>query len=257
MISLYIAILFFGVAALYASVGFGGGSTYIAILALVGTSYEVIPIIALLCNIIVVTGGSYRFFKQKMIPWPRIWPLLIFSIPAAWLGGVTPISREYFMLILGVTLITAALMIIWRSYLNQNISTTANIEKSAYNNIILSASLGVIIGYMSGLVGIGGGIFLAPLLLLLKWDKPRKIAASASIFILCNSIAGLLGQFGKYDALLINEVITPHITLFLAVLIGGQLGSYLAVKILAERIIIMLTALLTLYVGLRILWFTV
>lgn len=253
--SLYLAILFFTIAAIYASVGFGGGSTYIAILALAGFSFEAIPIIALLCNIIVVTGGSLRFQYQNLIPWKRIWLLLLLSFPAAWLGGQTPISREYFMTILGATLILAALIILWRLYSDQKAYIGFKTQLSLSKNIFVPSILGVAIGYISGLVGIGGGIFLAPLLLLMKWGNAREVAATASIFILFNSIAGLAGQFVKYEGAVFNELVIPNLSLFIAVLIGGQLGSYMAVKILPEYIIGLLTALLTLYVGLRILWF--
>jgi len=249
-----LALIFLIVALLYASVGFGGGSTYIAILALTNISFETIPILALICNIIVVTGNSLRFKSNNLIPWRRIWPLLLFSVPAAWLGGFTVISRENFIFLLGVLLILAALILLVRSWLDRKIEIEKIREYSHFQTFILCAVMGTFIGYVSGLVGIGGGIFLAPILLLIKWTKPREIAATASIFILVNSIAGLTGQFGKYDYIVIQDIISPHILLFIAVLIGGQLGSFLVLKILSESIIRNLTAILTLYIGLRLIW---
>lgn len=245
-----LAIFFAIVALLYASVGFGGGSTYIALLALSNVSYAVIPIIGLLCNIIVVTGGSIRFASKDMIPWRGVWPILIFSIPAAWLGGITPISRDIFLTLLGSLLIISAILILVRSMIDKRQDFSAERTDQQF---IIPALLGAVIGYISGLVGIGGGIFLAPALLLLRWASPRQIAATASIFILLNSLAGLMGQMGKYDGILWNDVIIPYLSLFIAVFIGGQMGSLLAVKILPENIIRILTIILTLYIGIRIL----
>lgn len=246
-----LAIIFAIVALLYASIGFGGGSTYIALLALTPIAFAAIPIIALLCNIIVVTGGTIRFASRRIIPWKSIWPILIFSIPAAWLGGITPISRDIFLSLLGILLILSAILIMGRSWID---NWEMTYQKHNHHKFILPAMLGAMIGYISGLVGIGGGIFLAPALLLLRWGSPRQIAAMASLFILVNSIAGLIGQIGKYDGILWNDIIAPNLPLFIAVFIGGQMGSLLAVKILPEKIIHILTAILTLYVGLRILW---
>ncbi len=242
-----LAVVFALTAMLYASIGFGGGSTYIALLALIETPYEAIPIIALLCNIIVVSGSSLRFSLHKIIPWQRISPILIFSIPAAWLGGITPISRDIFMIVLGLLLIASSALILWR----QKDETKPAVQSI---NLVISALLGFIIGYLAGLVGIGGGIFLAPLLLVMKWGNAREIAASASLFILVNSIAGLIGQMSKYEGHMWNDIIITHYILFIAVFIGGQIGSLFAVKILPEKIIKILTALLTLYVGIRILF---
>lgn len=247
---LILAIIFALVALVYASIGFGGGSTYIAILALTDLSFAAMPIIALMCNIIVVTGGTIRFGLQRLIPWRRIWPILILSVPAAWLGGITPITQGNFMLLLGVMLIASAAMLSLRSLMGKD----DKIAPHYGNNTLLCAFLAALIGYISGLVGIGGGIFLAPLLLLLRWASPREIAATASLFILFNSIAAITGQIGKYNGSIFGEIITPNLPLFIAVFIGGQMGSLLAVKVLPETIIRMLTIILTLYVGVRILY---
>lgn len=247
--SIYLAVIFAITAMIYASIGFGGGSTYIALLALIKTPYETIPIIALLCNIIVVTGGSLRFSWHKIIPWRRIYPILLFSTPAAWLGGLTPISYNIFMLLLGGVLILSSGLIFLRR---------TDTEEQIYDekNILFYAILGGIIGYVSGLVGIGGGIFLAPLLLIMRWGHAREIAATASLFILVNSTAGIFGQLGKFQGQLWGDIIMPHYLLFIAVFIGGQIGSVFAVKILPEKTIKILTAILTFYVGIRILFFS-
>ena len=244
---LTLAVIFVITALLYASVGFGGGSTYIALLVISETPYESIPIIALLCNIIVVSGASLRFSMHKIIPWQRISPILTFSVPAAWLGGITPISRDMFIILLGLLLIASSILILWR-HKDETKTEVHNI------NPAISALLGFIIGYVAGLVGIGGGIFLAPILLIMRWGNAREIASSASIFILVNSIAGLIGQWSKYEGQLWDDVIAPYYILFIAVFIGGQIGSHFALRILPENIIKILTAMLTLYVGIRLLF---
>lgn len=248
---LSLAISFAIVALLYASVGFGGGSTYIALLALTDMPFTSIPIIALLCNIIVVLGGTIRFAAQRLILWRSVWPIILCSVPAAWLGGLTPISRDDFLILLALVLIASAVMILIRPFIGGQADTDKYSDKQKW---MISAILGAVIGYISGLVGIGGGIFLAPILLLIRWASPRHIAATASLFILLNSIAGIIGQTAKYDGMLWGDIIAPNLPLFIAVLIGGQMGSLLAVKILPENIIKLLTVILTLYVAIRILW---
>ena len=241
--------LFFLTATIYASVGFGGGSTYIALLALSGLDYRVLPVIALICNIIVVTGGSIRFQLRGLIPWSKIWPILLLSVPAAWMGGMIPVGKDHFLLLLGLSLTAAAILL----FIPQ--SRPINLDESQWNQSFWFApALGAGIGFLSGMVGIGGGIFLAPVLLLTKWSNSRRIAATASIFILVNSISGLIGQIMKSGISGSAGFIGDYWPLFLAVLIGGQLGSYLASKTLPEIWIKRLTALLILYVALRLLW---
>lgn len=246
-----LAALFFVTALLYASVGFGGGSTYIALLALAEIDYRALPIIALLCNVIVVTGGSIRFHLRRLIDWRRVWPIFAMSVPAAWAGGMVPIDRENFLILLGISLFLAALLLLLEPWFRQQPGRTAG-EQS--NSVALSSGLGAGIGFLSGMVGIGGGIFLAPILLLINWADSRRIAAAASVFILVNSLAGLGGQLMKSGWDHSAMAITAYLPLFIAVLIGGQLGSHLATKTLSEIWIRRLTALLILYVAIRILW---
>lgn len=245
-----LAALFALTAALYASVGFGGGSTYIALLALAELDYRALPIIALLCNIIVVTGGTLRFQARGLIEWQRIWPILLLSVPAAWLGGTIPIARESFSLLLGFSLFAAALLLIAEPILRINRSSQRRWSQAS----LFSPAIGAAIGFLSGMVGIGGGIFLAPILLLTNWADSRRVAATASLFILVNSIAGLTGQMMKSGLMQSTEAFSSYWPLFLGVLIGGQIGSQLASKQLPEIWIRRLTAVLILYVSLRILW---
>ena len=249
LVSPLLAGLFFFTAALYASVGFGGGSTYIALLALSGLDYQVLPVIALVCNIIVVTGGSVRFHLRGLIPWSKAWPIILLSVPAAWAGGMLPVSKDHFYLLLGSSLAAAAILL-----LIPQLQFNKNNDSSWINRLWFTPALGAGIGFLSGIVGIGGGIFLAPILLLTNWSDSRRIAATASIFILVNSISGLVGQIMKSGFSASAGAIGGYWPLFLAVLIGGQLGSYLASKTLPEIWIKRLTALLILYVAIRLLW---
>ncbi len=246
-----LAILFALTAALYASVGFGGGSTYIALLALAELDYRALPIIALLCNIIVVTGGAIRFHIRDLIDWPRIWPILIMSVPAAWLGGRMVIGEENFLLLLGLSLAAAGILLIAEPFIKR----TETVRRGWTGHRLFGPAIGTGIGFLSGMVGIGGGIFLAPILLLTRWSDSRRIAATASVFILVNSIAGLGGQLAKSGFDSGGEAILAYWPLFLGVLLGGQVGSILASKALPEIWIRRLTALLILYVAVRILWF--
>ena len=245
-----LAALFFLTAALYASVGFGGGSTYIALLALAEVDYRLIPVIALVCNIIVVTGGSLRFHLQKLVPWARILPIILLSVPAAWIGGMVPIERASFLFLLGTSLVVAALLLLLEPFLKQK-SVEQPVNGSTSHWFAPIAGTGI--GFVSGLVGIGGGVFLAPLLLLTRWADSRTVAATASVFILVNSMSGLIGQLMKTAPSVSVQGLQDYWPLFLAVLIGGQLGSYFASKALPETWIRRLTALLILYVAIRIL----
>lgn len=247
-----LAILFALTAALYASVGFGGGSTYIALLALAELDYRALPIIALLCNIIVVTGGTIRFQSRGLIDWPRIWPILLLSLPAAWFGGRMVLAQDSFMLLLGLSLAAAGILLIIEPFIKRAGRHSGNGQWSAHR--LFAPAVGTGIGFLSGMVGIGGGIFLAPLLLLTRWSDSRRIAATASVFILVNSIAGLGGQLMKSGLSSGGEAILAYWPLFVGVLLGGQIGSFLASKALPEIWIRRLTALLILYVAVRLLW---
>jgi len=232
-------------ALLYASVGFGGGSTYNALLVLAGTDYRILPSVALVCNIIVVAGGSWRFAREGCVPWRRLWPILLLSAPMAWVGGRIPIARDSFVLILGLSLLVAAILMLTQRERAGPIDSDPRWRWAA-------PLTGAGVGLLSGLVGIGGGIFLAPVLHLARWAEPRVIAGTASVFILVNSLAGLAGQASKIGSERISEV-AGYWPLMLAVLIGGQLGSLLGARILPPRLIRIATALLILYVAGRLL----
>lgn len=248
---LYFIGLFFIVAALYAAVGFGGGSTYNALLVLNGTDYRILPAIALACNIVVVSGGVWRFSKEKLLDVKSLFPFLLASIPAAWIGGRLPISEMLFTGLLGGALLISGL----RLLLQRDFVFNTQSKRSISN--WLASLMGGGIGLLSGLVGIGGGIFLAPVLYSLRWDTPRKIAAACSLFILVNSISGLSGQVSKLSDNDILALTTPYWPLLPAVFLGGHIGSWMASKHIDPVILKRLTAGLILYVATRLLfrWF--
>ncbi|OAD44800.1 sulfite exporter TauE/SafE family protein [Polaribacter atrinae] len=241
----HIILLFFTVAILYSSVGFGGGSSYLAILALTGIVFTQIRATALLCNIVVVSGNVFLFYHQKKIDWKKVIPLILLSIPFAFLGGKLKISQHVFFILLGFTLLFAAITM-WVS--KKIISSD---EKQTNLKPIKNASFGGVIGFISGMVGIGGGVFLAPLLHLTNWDTPKKIASTASVFILVNSLAGLLGQYSNPD-FIIDWSLTS--ILLITVFIGGQIGSRMSNNYFSPIQLKKATSILIAFVSLRILW---
>lgn len=240
-----LAAAFFVTALLYASVGFGGGSTYSALLALGGFDYRMLPILSLACNVIVVAGSSVRFARAGLTPWRGAALLTLAAAPAAFLGGLTPIGEGLFLAILGASLVlTGAALLLPQS--------PGRSDKPA-RLARFTPVIAVPIGYLAGLVGIGGGIFLAPVLHLLRWNGAREIAATAALFILVNSLFGLAGQRAKNGPEHFGEALAFGLPLLIAVAIGGQIGSLMAVKFLPQRVIRWLTAALTIVVGGRLL----
>ncbi|MEL6372182.1 MAG: sulfite exporter TauE/SafE family protein [Pseudomonadota bacterium] len=249
-----LALLFLATACLYASVGFGGGSTYNALLVLNGTDYRLLPSIALICNLIVVSGGTLRFAREGLLRWRDLLPFLAGSVPLAWIGGRLSISETVFTGLLGASLLASAVHLLSTSATPEQ-PTEIRARKSTFTSgkgVALASGAGI--GLLSGLVGIGGGIFLAPLLYLGRWGSPREIAAASSLFILVNSLSGLAGQVTKLTADGSSLSLIAYWPLFLAVLLGGQIGSRLGAKILPEPVMKRATALLIAYVALRLLW---
>jgi uncharacterized membrane protein YfcA len=232
-------------ALLYAAVGFGGGSTYSALLALVGFDYRLLPVLSLVCNIIVVSGSSVRFARAGLTPWRGASVLTGVGAPAAFLGGLTPIGEGAFLTLLGVSLVLTGITL-----LVPQRAVREGRQNRAVRWMPLAAAP---IGYLAGLVGIGGGIFLAPLLHLTRWNGAREIAAASALFILVNSLFGLGGQLIKNGPERFGEAIALGLPLLIAVVVGGQIGSLLAVRYLPRNAIRWLTAALTIYVGARLL----
>ena len=239
-----LSILFFVTALIYSSVGFGGGSTYLAILLIWGVPYTIFPVIALVCNIIVVSGNSINFIRSKNLNFSLLFPYLIGSIPLAFIGGSITIEKSLFEVLLFCVLLIAGIFLLIES-------KSFNKEQIKINQIPKSLSIfvGGVIGFMSGIVGIGGGIFLSPILFLMKAGYPKHITSSASLFILINSIFGIAGQLTK-DRIL-DELIN-YWPLFLVVFAGGQIGSFINIKFLSNKILALLTSFLVIFVAIRI-----
>ena len=238
-----LSIFFFITAILYSSVGFGGGSTYLALLLIWNIPYYIFPIIALICNIIVVTGNSINYIRAGNHNFKLLIPFLIGSIPFAFLGGTLIVDKAAFEILLFLVLSVAGLLLLIN---NKSYEDKEIIIKKI--NLFVSILIGSMLGLISGIVGIGGGIFLSPILFLLKADKPKNIVTTASLFILINSISGVFGQLTKET--LLKEIFV-YWPLLLAVLIGGLLGNYLNLKIFSNRILALITSLLVIFVAIR------
>lgn len=238
-----LAVTFFFVAFLYSSVGFGGGSSYLALLALTITSFFVIRSTALVCNLVVVSGSSLLYLKSGHLQLKKCLPFMLSSIPMAFVGAVFRLQEYIFFVLLGSTLILAAIALVVQTLQLKKDVEVANYPKwYAYG-------IGGGVGFLSGLVGIGGGIFLAPILNYMKWGKPLQIAALASFFILVNSISGIIGLASSGTF----QVFWPElVALMIAVFIGGQLGVRLALIKISPKGIRLFTALLVFLVGLRV-----
>ena len=245
MPEIWLIATFFIIALLYSSVGFGGGSSYTALLAWVGVDVYLVRMTSLLCNITVVSGSTIRFWLANYVPWRKVIPLTSVSIPLAFIGGLLHVEKHVLLIILGASLVTAGALSVIRFKESQK----PVLSKSGVATLTLMA--GAMAGFLAGLVGIGGGIFLAPILLLFKWDTPKRIAAASSAFILVNSIAGLSGQLIQGHVFMDWAFMLP---LALAVFVGGQIGVRLTVKTLNPRLVKALVGLLIIFVGVRILW---
>jgi uncharacterized protein len=245
---------FLSIAFVYASVGFGGGSSYLAVLSLYSFLFRMpdgminiheMRLIALICNIIVVTGGTIIFIRNKQVAWKKVLPLIVVSVPASFGGALVRLDQDTFFVLLGCSLVVAAVLL-WIK--TKRAGDEA--EVTYKSNMIKEGLLGGAIGFLSGMVGIGGGIFLSPVLNLMKWDAPKKIAATASLFILVNSISGIAGQMTD-ETEYINYVRVGF--LCGAVLIGGLLGSLVGAAKFNQLVIRRVTAVLVFAAGMEVL----
>ena len=238
-----LAILFLVTAILYSSVGFGGGSTYLALLLIWGVPYFIFPVIALSCNIIVVSGNCFNYIRAGNLNLRLLIPYLIGSIPLAYIGGSLPIEKPLFEILLFLVLAAAGILLLFNFKSHDD-----RVESYPKIPTLVSILIGAAIGFISGVVGIGGGIFLSPILFLIRAGRPKHIVTTASLFILINSIFGIIGQLTKNTVLV--EVLN-YWYLLAAVLIGGQVGNFLNLKIFQTRILALITALLVLFVAIR------
>lgn len=240
---LWLVPLFFLAALTYSAVGHGGASTYLAIFALFGFAHADIVPTVLVLNLLVSGLAFINYQRAGHFELRLLVPFIVASIPAAYLGGATQVSPAAFSLLLGVALLAAAL----RFLLPRPIVTLTAITPARLYGV--GVPVGLLLGFMAGLLGIGGGIFLSPLLLMLGWADTRKTAALSAAFIFLNSGAGLLAQ---------TTQALPDWTLAgslaVAVLAGGALGSYSGAFRLSSRILLRLLALVLLLAGLKLVW---
>ncbi|MBT3180624.1 MAG: sulfite exporter TauE/SafE family protein [Candidatus Marinimicrobia bacterium] len=226
MTDLLLPILFFFVALIYSSVGLGGGSAYTALMAIFGISYQVIPTTSLFLNLIVTFIGMIHFWKNGHGRLNLILPFLVTSIPMAYLGGSFAMPELMFKILLLATLI----LVLVRIYIINDLKIA--IQLNGIKKWIFILSLGGVLGFIAGTVGIGGGIYLVPLIIMFGLGTEKEAAAAGSMFIWVISLVGVIArtQIGTFDP----QFIIP---LAIAVLIGGFGGSYLgAVKFDAKTI---------------------
>jgi len=234
-------IVFFVIAFFYSSVGFGGGSSYLAILSIVLTDFYEIRTVALVFNLAVVTIGTLVYVQKNVFNWKKFWPFIVFSMPMAFLGAQLKLSEKTFFLILGGALLLSAFFMGLQALKRKN-------ENKSFSWMKRSG-LGGSVGFLSGVAGIGGGIFLSPILNLSGWANPRMVASLASTFILFNSVSGLAGLIVAGSFQFDADFALP---LLIAVIAGGSVGSYLSNSRFNIHVIRGLTALLVAYVGLRL-----
>jgi uncharacterized membrane protein YfcA len=238
-----LSIFFLITSILYSSVGFGGGSTYLALMLIWEIPFYIIPILALCCNIIVVSGNSINYIRSGNFSLNLLLPYLMGSVPLAFFGASLSISKELFEILLFVILTIAGILLLNRSKFSDSNKIKINqIPKK------ISILIGCVIGFISGIVGIGGGIFLSPILFLIKAGYPKQIATTASLFILINSIFGVFGQLTK--DIVLNQFLYFW-PLFLVVFMGGQIGNFLNIKFLSNKTLSLITSLLVIFVAIR------
>ncbi|MEW6567020.1 MAG: sulfite exporter TauE/SafE family protein [Chloroflexota bacterium] len=237
-VSLLTGFIFFLAALLYSSVGHAGASAYLGVMALLGVSPEVMKPTALVLNILVATVASLKYYRAGCFSWRLFWPFALTSIPFACLGGAIALPLTAYRLVLGAVLVYVAVRLIWFP----SAKSASSIPPSRW----LSLLAGAAIGLLSGLVGVGGGIFLSPLLLLMGWAEPRTTSAVSAVFILVNSIAGLLGNVAS------TAFVPPQIPLWAAAaLAGGWIGSDVGSRRLHNVAIRRLLAIVLLAAGIK------
>ena len=213
---LLIIIAIFIVAVLYSSVGHGGASGYLAVMALLAVPQATTRPSALLLNVFVATVGAIQFYRAGHFAWRTFWPFAVTSIPFAFIGGMITLPTQTYEMVLGAVLVVAAIRLAW------NLRSDAEPNEP---NILVALLIGAAIGLLSGLVGVGGGIFLTPVLLLMHWAETKTAAGVSAMFILVNSIAGLAGNYTQLTSLPTNVWFW-----IVAAIAGGLIGSTLGAQ---------------------------
>lgn len=236
---------FFLTALLYAVIGFGGGSSYLAFLALSHLSLREVAAVALFCNLIVASGGVWHFSKAGQMRGKMLLPFLITSIPAAYFGGLIKTEDWIHRVLLGICL----LLVAWRIWFGNPDSSRPSRSTAGLAFVTIALVTGGALGFLSGFLGIGGGIFLSPILILAGWATAKESSAAASLFIVLNSAAGLMAR-GDFLVLHFRECLM----LGIVVLVGGQLGSRVGAYHLPNAFLRKILAGFISWVGFRLLW---
>ena len=241
--TLIVAILFFVGAALYASVGHGGASSYLAVMGLFSFTPSVMKPTALALNILVAAVATFKFYRAGLFSWRLFWPFAVASIPAAFVGGAATLPARSYKILVGVVLLYAAAWM-FRSALRP-------LAKETHLPPLWAAVLaGLAIGFLSGLTGVGGGIFLSPLVLCMGWAETRATSGIAAPFILVNSIAGLLGHFSSIAQL------PPNIPVWgVAAVLGGWIGASYGSKRAPAPVLRQLLSLVLIVAGVKLIFY--
>lgn len=228
------------VAFLYSSVGHAGASGYIATMALFGLAPNVIRPTALLLNILVATLGTVQFWRAGHFKWNLFWPFALLSVPAAYFGGRLQVPAAVLKIVIGLVLIFSSVRLVFRR--GDAAQTTAP-------SLPASLGIGAGLGFLSGLTGTGGGIFLTPLLLFCRWARTKQASAVSALFIWVNSISGLIGFLSAKQSI-------PSLAygLALGAVLGGGIGSYLGSRHFPVRTIAILLAIVLLIAGLKLIF---
>lgn len=237
---LAIILAIFIVAVMYSSVGHGGASGYLAVMAFLSVAPEVTRPTALVLNLFVASIGAYQFYRAGYFSWRIFLPFAITSIPFAFIGGMITLPTNVYKLLLGIVLILAALRLAWKFVPDAEIKEPA---------IWICLIIGALIGLLSGLVGVGGGIFLTPVLLLMNWSETKTAAGVSALFILVNSISGLLGNMAQIEKL------PPTVWFWIgAAVVGGLVGSTLGSKKFDSLMLRRVLALVLAFAGFKLIF---
>lgn len=239
MIQIMLTVLLFFAAVLYSSVGHAGASGYLAVMSLFGIAPEVMKPTALVLNIAVASLATYKFYRAGFFQWRLFWPFAVCSVPLAYLGGSFDLSAIYYKPLLGTVLLLAAgrLLLGKQDY---------SVDGARIVPIPMALGLGGMIGFLSGLTGVGGGIFLSPLLLFSGWASIRQASGVTAAFILVNSIAGLLGNIAS-----VSRVPVDAVWWLLAAVGGGWIGAEFGTKRLKIPYIKLLLGVVLVIAGLK------
>jgi uncharacterized protein len=226
------------IAFLYSSVGHAGASGYIAVMTLFGLAPEVIKPTALMLNILVASIGTWQFYRAGHFRWQLFWPFALLAVPAAFMGGYWNLPAHVFKIVIGVVLLLSAVRFLW---------DPREAPQTRPPRLPMALLSGGLLGLLAGLTGTGGGVFLTPLMILMRWAPTKTAAATSVVFILLNSIAGLLGNLTAT-----NEFPAMALVLVIAAMIGGSIGSYLGSQRFSPVIIKRLLAAVLIIGGLKL-----